>query len=191
MKTSKPLSGAALALALALPFSVAHAETGTNLNLIAGQKYLDEDDWEPADEQTSFGITVDHEPEGWWLGAKMGAFNGTDTATTSTARLTSDTWEFFFGPNKVIKIPGIPVRVYAGAGYAYMTAMAKVQDSSGTARGTGAGSGYWASTGAFITLADQINLGVHARHSSAEVSINGVDVDAGGNSFGAILGFHF
>lgn len=209
MKTSKAFSGAVLALALASPFSVAQAEPGAaNLNLFAGQKQLDSNDWSPIDEQTSAGISIDYEPEGWWLGATVGLYNGTATESVTFAdttgganpnpgELISDSWELAIGPNKVFKIPGVPVRAYVGGGYAYMsvTYVEREYDTdTNTAyrrRASDAAHGAWARTGVFVTLAEMINLGVEARISRGEVDLNGFNAEAGGEFIGAIAGFHF
>ncbi|MBA1146444.1 hypothetical protein H0Z60_05165 [Ectothiorhodospiraceae bacterium WFHF3C12] len=209
MKTSKAFSGAVLALTLALPYSIAQAEPGAaNLNLFAGQKQLDSDDWSPIDEQTSVGISIDYEPEGWWLGATVGVYNGTadesvtfaDTtggANPNPGELTSDTWELSIGPKKVFKIPGAPVRAYVGGGYSYMSVTYVEREfdtdtsTSYKRRASDSGHGVWASTGVFVTLAETINLGLEGRISRGEVDLNGFDAEAGGDYLGAIVGLHF
>jgi len=191
MKMSHLVSRALLALALTAPFASAYAadDASGNLNFIAGQKWLDKGDWEPIEQQRSFGISVNYEPEGWWCGATFDVLNGYSSDTNATGRLTSDTWEFDVGPKKVFKIPNVPIRAYVGGGYAYISATVKNRISS--SRSEGSGSGAWASTGLFVTLANKINLGIEARYSSAQVTVDGNNLDAGGTNVGAIVGFHF
>lgn len=193
MKMSQFASRALLALALTAPFASAYAadDASGNLNFIAGKKWLDKGDWKPVEEQTSFGISVNYEPEGWWAGLTLDVLNGTGEDDNGTRRVVSDTWEYDIGPKKVFKIPGAPLRVYVAGGYAYISGTMKVKNASGTAQDEGSGSGAWASTGIFVTLAHQINLGVEARYSTAKVDIAGVSADAGGTNVGAIVGFHF
>lgn len=200
MKTSKPLYGAVLALALATPLAPTNAAAETNLNFSAGQKQLDEDDWSPVDEQSAFGVSIHHEPEGWWLGATVQVYNGAEDsfATLSNgnpAELRNDIWELSIGPSKVFKIPGVPVRVFAAGGYTYMTASLKIREDTGSgivsSRYKGDGNGLWASTGAFVTLAEKINLGLEGRYSTGEATLGGSDFELGGTYVGALIGLNF
>ena len=53
------------------------------------------------------------------------------------------------------------------------------------------GVGIWLGGGVYWTLAGQFNIGLEAKFSTADVTLFGVDADAGGGHFGLLIGFHW
>ena len=51
--------------------------------------------------------------------------------------------------------------------------------------------GFWIEGGIHWTLAEHFNIGFDVRWSKAEVTINGVDGEAGGSHAGLLLGYHW
>ena len=51
--------------------------------------------------------------------------------------------------------------------------------------------GFWIGGGIYWTLGEHFNIGFDLRWSKAEVTINGVDGEAGGGHAGLLLGYHW
>ena len=51
--------------------------------------------------------------------------------------------------------------------------------------------GLWIGGGVYWTPAEHFNIGLEAKYSNAEVTLFGVDANAGGGHFGALIGYHW
>lgn len=170
--------------------------TTGNVNLFLGGKALDEDDWEPVDSQGEIGIEVDFRPRSWPINLVVGLRGAADEADVfdpvfGFVTLESWTSELSFGVKKIWEPQGVPIRPYIGGGLLYATAEITVKDSFGSASEDDSGVGFWLGGGVFFTLAEHFNIGLDLRVSRAEVEIAGFDVEAGGDHFGLILGYHW
>ena len=157
-----------------------------NLNVLLGSKVLDEDQWEPADEQSEFGIEVDFKKQSWPVSIAIDFLSASGEGTLWGIKAESETSELNVGVRKIWdKSPH--VRPFIGGGIAFITgefsAFGLSEDDSAT--------GFWIGGGVYWTLAEHFNIGLEAKSSSANVTLFGVEADAGGGHFGVLAGFHW
>ncbi len=183
-----------LALVLTLlGASVVSAQDGWtgNVNVFLGQKTLDKDDWEPAEKQGEFGIEVDLRPKDWPISIAIDLMGAAGEGDVGPITFKSKTSEFNIGVRKIWEGPA-PVRPFIGGGLSFMRAEAEVSiPGIGSDTESDTGAGIWLGGGVYFTLGEHFNLGLELKYSKADVTIAGVDVDAGGTHFGLLAGYHW
>lgn len=153
------------------------------VNFFLGQKMLDEDDWAPTEDQTEFGVVTTFGGENWPVHIAVDVLGSSEETTEMSIDLTGSTSEFDFGVRKIWGRKKI--RPFLGGGIALINGEFEVLGASFDDDGTG----YWANGGVFWRLGRRFNIGVEARISRAEITLFGIDVQAGGEHIGLILGF--
>ena len=181
------------------PAVLAQDMTG-NINVFLGAKALDEDDWEPVEDQSEFGIKLDLRSKDWpvniaidYLASKSDEESvllfDPDLGTVEL-ELEGETSELNLGVRKIWD--HFPyVRPFIGGGLSFITAEAKGSALGVTISDDDSGVGIWIDGGVYWTLADHFNIGLEAAFSSAEVTLFDVDVEAGGGHFGILAGYHW
>jgi hypothetical protein len=167
----------------------ANAYTG-NVNFFLGQKSLDSDDWRPLEDQGEFGVLVDFKQSHWPVSVAIDILVSADEATELGIRFEGITSEINGGVRKIWEVSGSSIRPYIGGGLALVSA--DLEASAFTTVSDDDNSiGIWLNGGIYWTLGKSFNLGLDIRYSQAEVTIVGVDVEAGGTHAGLILGYHW
>lgn len=180
-----------LAVVLMLFFMNAPANAWTgNANVFLGQKTLDKDDWEPADEQAEFGVLVDFKQTQWPVSIAIDVLGSVDEVTVLGVNIEASTSEFDVGVRKVWEVSGSSIRPYIGGGIAFVGAEIKETSFTNVSFDDN-GTGIWLNGGIYWTLGQSFNLGLDLRYSQAEVTFFGEDVEAGGTHAGIILGYHW
>lgn len=157
-----------------------------NINALLGAKALDEYEWEPADEQYEFGIELDFKQQSWPVSIAIDYLSGSGDGIFGGIKFESETSEFNLGVRKIWDtFPTI--RPFIGGGIAFIT---------GEFSGLGLSQkddavGFWFGGGVYWTLAEHFNIGLEGKYSSADVTLFGVNADAGGGHFGLLLGYHW
>ena len=178
-----------LAVILMLFVICTHANAG-NVNFFLGQKALDENEWAPVDEQGEFGVLVDFKQANWPVSMAIDFLVSVDETTDAGFNVEGITSEINFGVRKIWEVAGNPIRPYVGGGLALinseftLTGFLPVTDDD-------SGLGIWLNGGVYWTLGQSFNIGLDLRYSQADVTLFGVDVDAGGTHAGLILGYHW
>jgi hypothetical protein len=180
-----------LAVILMLFFINAPANAWTgNANVFLGQKTLDKDDWEPADEQAEFGVLVDFKQIDWPVSIAIDLLGSVDEVTIAGITIEASTSEFDVGVRKIWEVSGSSIRPYIGGGIAFVSA--EIKETSFTNLSVDdSGTGIWLNGGIYWTLGQNFNLGLDLRYSQADVTFFGEDVKAGGTHAGVILGYHW
>jgi opacity protein-like surface antigen len=190
-----------IVLALALSFlcvSVVSAQEWTgNVNAFLGGKTLDKSDWEPAEKQGEIGVEIDFRPKDWpiniaidLLGAS-GEGDFVDPVFGTIDTFKSRTSEVNIGIRKIWEGLAL-VRPFIGGGLSFMHAEAEVDiPGVGSDTESDSGAGIWLGGGVYFTLGEHFNLGLEVKYSKADVTIAGVDTDAGGTHFGLLAGYHW
>ena len=179
-----------LALALLLLFVSTNANAWTgNVNAILGQKTLDKDDWEPADEQAEFGVLVDFKKSEWPVSIAIDLLASVDEVTDGIITIEASTTEFDVGVRKIWEVTGSSIRPYIGGGIAFVGAELKETNTNISVDDNG--TGIWLNGGIYWTLGQSFNLGLDLRYSQADVTLLGIDAEAGGTHVGVILGYHW
>lgn len=174
------------------------AWAGGNVNVMFGQKNLDDDDyWEPVEDQTEYGIMFDFKAnDNWPISIAVDVLFSDDDGESYSPYLGAnveyegETQEFNLGVRKYFPVTP-QFKPYVGGGLAYISA-----EYSGSYAGVSVSDddsevGFWLGGGAVFTFAERINIGVDLRYSQAEVSLFGVDGEAGGSHFLVFAGLHF
>ena len=153
-----------------------------NANLFLGGKFLDSNDWSPAQDQFEVGLMLDAQPPQWPLGLAADLLFGFSSGAGADVEI----HEYDLGIRKVFE--GLPlVHPYLGGGVSIETA----QISSGGLSVDDTGVGYWVGGGLMAHVLSFLNLGVDLRYSSASVKFSGFNIEAGGFHAGLITGLHW
>jgi len=182
-----------------LPTSAICEDWTGDINLFMGAKQLEEDDWEPLEEQDEYGIMLDFKQESWPISIAIDLLSSSDKQTgyyyiygygTISATLEGETSEFNLGIRKIWD--GSPtIRPYIGGGIAMVSAEIKASTGGYTASDDDKAMGFWFGGGLYLTLTEHFNLGLDFRQSKAEVTLFGVDGKAGGTHAGVFVGYHW
>ncbi len=188
-KRTKYFLIAFLVLLLSTP---AHA--GGNVNFFAGQKMLDKDDWEPLEDQQEFGVLVDFGGKDWPVHIAVDVLRSETDETfdlgTNQLKLTGKTQEINVGIRKIWDLNN-EARPYVGVGVANIEGDLETEVFGVPVSVDDSAIGYWVNVGIFGTLAKHFNIGLDLRYSAADLTIEGVDIQAGGTHIGLLLGYHW
>lgn len=179
------------ALALAVLFfvlglmnpAIARADSKGEANFIIGGKGLDQDDWEPNEDQGEFGAEVT------WGGSDWPIAFATDIVASSSGgdilgiEINDQTSELAFGLRKIWEAG--PARPYIGGGIAKLDA----QREAGGVTEDDTVLGGWIGAGIFWRLGSRFNIGLAGRVSRGKVTVFGLQREAGGTHAGLILGW--
>jgi opacity protein-like surface antigen len=182
-----------LAVILVLFVTNAYAQESTytgNVNFLLGQKSLESDDWSPLEDQFAFAVLVDFKQAHWPVSIALDFLGSYDEQTQLGIKLEGTTSEFDAGVRKIWQVSGGSIKPYIGGGIAFINAEIKAIDFV-TVSDDDNSVGYWLNGGIYWTLGLHFNLGVDLRYSDADVTIAGVDGEAGGSTAGLLLGYHW
>jgi len=168
---------------VAAPATPSHAQMEYDVNFILGNKTLDEDDWEPFEDQGELAVCASFGKVEWPVRIALDLTGSYDDTHFLGTEVSGSTSEFDVGVRKIWKRN--KTRPFLGGGLAFVTGRFEIGSSDFDEDGVGA----WIDGGAFWRLGKRFNIGVEARISRAEVSFGSVDVEAGGEHIGLILGF--
>jgi len=157
-----------------------------NLNLLVASKALDEDAWWPAEEQTELGVSFDFKHESWPVSLCVEYAEAEGDGTDGFDKFESKTTELDFGIRKYWPTLGSS-RLYFGGGIALI---------EGEFSGLGLSqrdeaSGIWLGGGILWRLGRYSNIGIDLKASTADITLFGVDADAGGTRLGLLFGFNW
>jgi hypothetical protein len=168
-------------------FSSPNDWTG-NINFFGGGKFLNSNDWAPADQQLEGGIELDARRRFWPFNMALDVLYGTGSDSSTGINYKSKILEFDAGIRKIYDAFPPPLRPYWGIGLAVTSAEAS---ATGYASNTGTGPGVWVQGGVYMTFGNHFNLGADFRASATWVDIAGTTVDGGGFHVGLISGYHW
>jgi len=180
-----------LTLVLMLFAIGANADPWTgNVNFFLGKKSVDSEDWAPVDDPVEFGVLVDFQPRDWPISVALDFLGSYDQITQGGIKYEGITSEFNAGVRKIWNVSGSNVRPYIGGGIAFIGAEFKGTDFN-TVSDDDNGTGIWLNGGVYWTLGRHFNLGLDLRYSQADVTLFGVEGEAGGTHAGLLLGYHW
>ncbi len=183
-----------IALFLAMPVTSAYAQNSSawtgNVNIFAGYKNLDEDDWDPLDKQTELGIGVDFKQDGWPVSATVGYLRSSDDDSEMGIDIEGKTSELYLGVRKIWDTSP-QLRPFVGGGLALVSAEMEAAALGIKVSDDDSGIGFWLSGGAYLTVSGSFNIGAELRYSKASVTLFNTDVEAGGVHYGLLLGYHW
>ncbi len=189
----------ALCLVLSVPtLAMSEGWTG-NMNLLLGAKMLDEDDWEPVEEQAEFGISFDFRQEHWPVSITFAYLSSEEDGSAvvfvpgpgwTVGDFEAETQEINIGVKKIWDVTQV-IKPFVGGGISFINAEFTGTAFGGTLSEDDDAVGIWVGGGIMFTLANHLNLGIQAGYSYAEVELFGVEANAGGSHGLFIVGFHW
>jgi opacity protein-like surface antigen len=170
-----------------------------NINLLYGIKYLDEDDWEPVEDQEAWGVSLDFKMKNWPVSIAIDYLYSDDDDTgvyfvpgfgNVTAKVEGETYEIDLGVRYIAEFSPI-VKPFIGGGVSFIDGEVSASAMGVRVSEDDSAVGMWANAGVYFTIADHFNIGAQVRWSYAEIDIYGVDGDAGGFHLLGMAGFHW
>jgi opacity protein-like surface antigen len=176
----------ACAAAPSAPQEMSTADRANRISIYIGGRQLDEDDYEPVDEQVMFGIEYVRERPEDVAGFEIGLMGSEDDGDLGPFDVEGRTSEIYAGVHKSFGTD--VVRPYVGAGIAYINSeveVANVDDDDGSAAG-------YAHAGINFDISPSFAIGFDFRWLFAsDLEIAGVDTDADYGQLAVVLGFAF
>jgi len=171
-----------------------HLFADGNMNFVYGQRSLDQDFWDPTDDQTVVGGTLDFGGKNWPVHIAAGYYRSQDDGTLNTfpilgsVDLDAEVSEWSLGVHKVWKA-GM-VRPYVGGGLSFVSADADVDSVLGSTSDDDDSTGVYVQGGVFWRLGEWFNLGFDARLlEGTDLTLFDQDGDADYWQLGALIGF--
>jgi hypothetical protein len=190
-----------------------------NLNLLYGYKYTDKADWDPVDTQIEFGVSFDFKRSNWPASIALEMLHSQEKKYVSDSVTELGTYhtnveaginEIALGIRRNITLSH-NINVFFGGGVTMIEAEVDYENESFPGGRGGRGSlsvtdqnvesaslsdddlayGFWASAGLYTIFAQDLNIGIQARGSKAEVTLFGEDADAGGLHGLLFIGYHW
>ena len=184
-----------LTLMIVIALAAAPALAEGNANFLIGARQLDEDVWEPLDQHTAFGATVDFGGAEWPIHVEAGFhLSGDeeevfDDSLLLEGELTLGVAEFSFGVNKTWE-PGGSIRPFVGGGLSSVAADLELDTPIGDADDDDSSLGAYVHGGVFWRLGKRFNIGFDARIlTGTDLTILDEDVDVDYVQGGLLLGF--
>lgn len=181
-----PLFAACSALPAQTPVPVDDTEHAHQVSFLVGMRSLDEDDYEPVEDQTAVGLEYAYERPGGALGFELGVTTSSDDDEFMGFDVEADTFEIYGGVRKTFGRD--VVRPVIGGGLALIESTVEVDgfdvDDDSIAAYVHGGVGFH--------LAESFVLGLDARLLvGSDLEIAGVDTDADYGQAAIFLGFTF
>lgn len=164
----------------------ASAATTGHFGAFLGQKSLDDKDWGELDNHLELAVLADFRETNWPISIAIGFAGSADVRETTAGDFTATTSETLAGLRKLFAL-GSRLQPYLGGGLAIIEAESETPQVTHTDSSLG----LWLNAGVYFPLTDHFSLGVDYRHSRAEVTLGGTEVEAGGDHLGLTAGYHW
>jgi len=160
----------------------------SNVTILVGQRLLDEEDWEPLDEQTAVALEFDT----YSRFEAVGFEGGFAYAEDSGADLDSEVWELYAGARKTFSLAGDRLHPYLSGGVSWAVAEIDADDGGGTTTLDDDSFGFYVRAGIYYTFGGGFNLGLDYRKLlGAEFEDSGVKVDGDFDQLSLGIGYSF
>jgi opacity protein-like surface antigen len=177
------------------------AWAGGNVNIMYGQKSLDEDDWDPVQDQREYGLMIDFKGnDNWPFSIALDFLKSYDDSDLYLSDYgivldtEGETQELDLGIRKYFQVTK-SFKPYIGGGVAFISAEKSASYAGESIPFDGSGVGFWLSGGMVFTIAERFNIGVDLRYSAADATLSyeyyDWDVEAGGTHLLVFAGVHF
>ncbi len=197
IKMIKTASVIALFLILAIhPSAYAQGKSTGDVNVLLGQRNMDEDDWKPVHEQRLLGVEADFKGKSWPVNILIG-FSGSkkdeniivsNSLGSANIKLEGTTSELYIGARKYF-LPGTSMTPYLNAGVSFIKA--KITGSIGGlgVSGDDSSAGLFFGGGATYRFGS-LNVGFDLRLlTGADIKIGATSGTADYSQFALVLGY--
>ncbi len=179
-----------------LTASASPAFAAGGFTIMYGNKSLEADNWRPVESQQEAGFSIEFQGPGWPVTAIASYLTSEGSATAYgpgyTLRIKGNTTEIGLGVRKYLAENRI--RPFIEAGLMRVTAKLSAEVTgyySGTASDSDSGNGFWLGAGINTLLSDAWSIGFLGRISTADVTLGGLNGEAGGKHFNFTATYHF
>jgi hypothetical protein len=168
----------------------AHVEpTSSRLMLLFGMRFLDEDDYEPLEDQPTFGIDFSYEAPGSAIGFEVGLMGSYDDDEVLGADIEVSTGELYAGVRKTFGEPGAGFHPYVGGGVSLINVDIEVSGAGSDDDTSLAG---YAHGGVLAQIGASFFVGADVRALfGSDIEIAGVSGDADYGQVALVLGWAF
>jgi len=180
-----------LSLCLAVALISTPALAGGNLNFSLGQRSLDSNDYEPVDDQTYIGATIDWDNMEWPVNLAGGLYFSSEEESIGSTDVTASIIEATFGVMKTWG-EGKTMHPFLGGGLGVVRVEAEIDDPLISAKEDDTGAAFYTEGGIYWSLSQAFNLGVSGRFMTApSIEIAGEDFDTTYFQVGILAGWAF
>ncbi len=170
-----------------------------NINAFIGAKSMDEDDWEPVEDQVEIGVMFDFQQDSWPVAIAVDIMSS--SADDGSWYRFADNNLYYLDMNvSTMEICGGVRKIwdntsnmtpFLGGGIS-----AIYVDVESTVDGTRLDDddstfGLWVDGGVYWKIGERCNIGFDLRLSGGEVTLYGEDIEAGGSHLGFLVGYHW
>ncbi len=186
-----------MAVCLVLAGAWTGALAGGNANFLLGWRMLDEDLWEPTEDQPVFGVTVDFAPDPWPVQLAIGLYGSTDEEEldlgvfgfSTSGEFTASVTELSFGVLKSWEVAG-NVHPYVGGGLSFVEAEAELESGSSSVDDDDNSPALYGHGGVSWRLGSRFNIGVDGRFLvGSDIELFDSEGDADYFQIGLLLGW--
>ena len=180
-----------LSLCLAVALISTPALAGGNLNFSLGQRSLDSNDFEPVDDQTYFGATIDWNSMEWPVNLAGGLYFSSEQESVGSTDITASVIEATFGVMKTWGETKV-MHPFLGGGLGFVQVEAEIDDPLGNAKEDDTAPAFYTEGGVYWSLSHAFNLGVSGRFMTAPgIEIEGENFDTTYFQVGILAGWAF
>ncbi|HET6372065.1 MAG TPA: outer membrane beta-barrel protein [Candidatus Polarisedimenticolia bacterium] len=176
-----------LALLAAAAAPARAGEFTGDINFVLGQKFLNDGDWEPVETQPGGIVEMTWGDSDWPISLATDIAYSSGSDNTSSLDVDGSTAEFAIGVREIRNTGDF--HYYVGLGFNMLRAEAKVKSSGSHDEDQDTGVGGWGGAGIFWRMGSRFNVGLSARYSRTEVTLFDENVQAGGFSYGLLVGW--
>jgi len=164
----------------------------SNVTMLISQRYLDEDDWEPLDEPTAFGVEFDRYGPYDPLGFEVGFSYAEDSATVSSVDVDTEVWEIYAGARKTFSLAEDRLHPYISVGASWSNAELDASVGGGSASLEDDAFGFYLRGGVYYTIGEGFNVGLDYRKLlGANFEDSGAEADGDFDQFSLGIGYSF
>jgi opacity protein-like surface antigen len=160
-----------------------------SIEILYGFRALDEDDWEPVDQQTAIGLMFAMQGEDAIIGFETGLMLSFDEDEIGAADVDATLGEIYVGAHRTFGTSAWFARPYVGAGVSLIRAALEIDAPGNDVDDDDSSVGFYAHGGVAFRLGDSLSLGVDGRFlGGTDLELFGGDTDVDYLQLGVFLG---
>ena len=164
----------------------------SNMTMLVGQRFLDEDDWEPLEEPVAVSVEFDRYGRFDPAGFEIGFSYAEDSGELGGIDLDSQFWELYGGVRKTFSLAEDRLHPYLSVGMSWVNAELDASAGGLSTNIDDDALGFYLRGGVYYTLGGGLNLGIDYRKLlGADFDAEGASADGDYDQFSLSLGYSF
>jgi hypothetical protein len=164
----------------------------SNMTVLVGQRFLDEDDWEPVEEPLAVSVEFDHYGRFDPAGFEIGFSYAEDSGDVGPVEIDSQIWELYGGVRKTFSLAEDRLHPYISAGMSWSNAEVDASAGGLSSNIDDDALGFYLRGGVYYTFGGGLNLGLDYRKLlGADFDAEGASADGDFDQFSLSLGYSF